>query len=344
MQECKEAGYCPWCGDGNACCTKGKAADPRECQGATFSRDLETAICAEPRIDRNIKGTYDKSDDQLVVWVSGYPRSGSSTLLSMVSATVDDNRAGGHTFSLFEPCHDDDKYDGWLTNSGCRQLLYDVSHCDFRGVEQLWGWRDPHSTSNFTHDFSKDLATEMCEDADIVAFKTVDWGHDLKQWKWLLDSRRMKVLDMVRDPRAIYSSWKRLEPFKTLVETHDFYTLREICFHFAKNLDYQDSRVKRVIFEDLMQNPENVTKDIYEFLGQPFTQDQENWILGAFNAEECPPPKPGMEGFTDCHTASGVDLRGDEHWRGDLTAQELAVFEKSEACQRVAEAYGYPAK
>jgi len=70
----------------------------------------------------------------------------------------------------------------------------------------------------------------------------------------------MKVLDMVRDPRAIYASWKGLEPFKTLVGENDFYTLSQICDHFAKNLDFDDDRIKRVIFEDLMTNPKAITK------------------------------------------------------------------------------------
>jgi hypothetical protein len=263
----------------------------------------------------------------------------------MVSATVDNNRDGGHTFSLFEPCHDGDEYDSKLKRRGCRQLLYGVSHCDFSGIEDLWGWRDPHSSNNYSKEFDADAAKEMCEEADIVAFKTVDWGHNLKDWQWLLDTHRnIKVLDMVRDPRAIYGSWKRLEPFKTLVETDDFYTLGEICDHFARNLAFNDTRVKRVIFEDLMSYPTAVTKHIYEFMGQDFAQEQEEWLAAAFNAEECPPPPPGMEGFTDCHTFTGVDPRGQEKWRDDLSQADLDLFANRESCQLVAQAYKYPPK
>jgi len=185
----------------------------------------------------------------------------------------------------------------------------------------------------------------MCDEADIVAFKTVDWGHNLKDWAWLLNSRdNIKVLDMVRDPRAIYGSWKKLEPFKTLVETNDFYTLGEICDHFAKNMEFRDPRVKRVIFEDLMTNPKAVTQHIYEFMKQEWTEDQEEWLAAAFNAAECPPPPPGMEGFTDCHTFTGVDPRGEEGWRDILNATDLALFANRESCQMVAKAYNYPLK
>lgn len=350
-----KTGYCAWCGDGNACCRKGDGEDPAECDGVKgFITDGEYHECVEPlnpaEADISAKadaaeGDAEEAKRQFIVWVAGYPRSGSSTLLSMVSGTVDDNRAGGHTFSLFEPCHDGDKYDDWMQKKGCRQLLYGLSHCDFEGIERLWGWMDPHSTNNYTKAFDQERATKMCKEADIVAFKTVDWGHDLKKWKWLLDSREnMKVLDIVRDPRAIYASWKKLEPFKSLLQAHDFYTLPEICNHFARNMEFQDPRVHRIIFEDLMKSPKSTTHDVYEFLEQPFTSIQEHWLHKAFNAQECPPPAPGMKGFTDCHTFTGTDPRGDDKWRSVLTAEELATFENSTACQRVADMYKYPKK
>jgi hypothetical protein len=339
-----EPGYCAWCGDGAACCQKDNSQDPEECKGVEkFWSDAGHHECVQPPVAKFDEVTDDKSPNQLVVWVSGYPRSGSSILLSMVSATVDNNREGGHTFSLFEPCHDGDVYGDKLSKRGCHQLLYGVSHCEFGGIEDLWGWRDPHSTNNYSKQFNGAQAKEMCQESDIVAFKTVDWGHNLPDWQWLLDSREnMKVLDMVRDPRAIYSSWKRLEPFSSMVEAHNFYTLEEICDHFAMNLAFNDTRVKRVIFEDLMSHPKPVTQHVYEFLGQAWTDDQEQWLTSAFNAKECPPPPPGMEGFTDCHTYTGNDPRGDEKWRQDLNATDLATFANSKNCQMVAKAYRYP--
>merc|ERR1711963_831264 len=99
-----------------------------------------------------------------VIWISSYPRSGSSILLSMVSATADgDNRAGGRTFSLFEPCHVGDVQEESMEKHGCRQLLYDVAHCDFTGIQELWGWRDIHSSNNYTADFDQVTATRMCQ-------------------------------------------------------------------------------------------------------------------------------------------------------------------------------------
>jgi len=276
---------------------------------------------------------------QRVVWVSGYPRSGSSTVLSMVSATVDDNRAAGQTFSLFEPCHDGDVLAKWKAQAGCSSLLYGLTRCDFAGIKKLWGWADPHSTNNYTT-FSSLAAHDVCAAADVVAFKTVDYGHELSSWKWLLDSHpNMRIIDVVRDPRGIYASWKVLEPFASLVKTGKFYTLVEICDHFEKNIEYKDDRIHRVLFEDLLSFPYRTTRNVYKFLGETYGEEQEAWVQNAFNNKHCPPPKPGMEGFTDCHTNSTAVK---DKWRTVLKQSELDAFTKSKSCTKIAKYYGYP--
>merc|ERR1719401_2814590 len=138
-------------------------------------------------------------------------------------------------------------------NGACPHVLKNLVRCDFDGVDKLWGWWDPHSTNNHTK-FYNQSAHELCVDASIVAFKTVDYGHDLQEWQWLMDSHpHLRVLDVVRDPRGIYASWKTLEPFATLLKEGDhgkpFYTLTEICDHFEMNLNFIDPRVHRVVFE-----------------------------------------------------------------------------------------------
>jgi len=283
----------------------------------------------------------------VAVWVSGYPRSGSSTILSMVSGTVDDNRKGennNNVFSLFEPCHDGDMLKESKKTFGCPGVLYSLVRCDFSEIKSLWGWKDPHTTNNFT-DYSPESAEELCQKSKSVAFKTVDYGHDLSAWRWFLDSApgdvKMKVLDVVRDPRGIYASWKVLEPFATMLRQGTFYTLTEICENFERNLDFRDDRVYRVIFEDLLANPLLVTRAVYEHLDQTFSSEQEMWVKNAFFATECPPPPPGMEGFTDCHVASASQASADK-WRSVLTEEELLEFNSSPACKHIAEVYGWP--
>merc|ERR1719215_2164030 len=85
---------------------------------------------------------------QQVVWVAGYPRSSTSTFLSMVSAAnghPDGRMAPSSTFSLFEPCHDGDDVDDELNATGCLGLLMSIATCEFSHVRHLWGWPDAHS-------------------------------------------------------------------------------------------------------------------------------------------------------------------------------------------------------
>jgi len=107
--------------DGNVgyrcCCTNGlwNAAQDPSASGVVTATETSPAAA---ELDRDSSG-------QLVVWVSGYPRSGSSTMLSMVSAASGhvDARVPGETFSLFEPCHNGDELDPALNVSGCTGLL-----------------------------------------------------------------------------------------------------------------------------------------------------------------------------------------------------------------------------
>jgi len=91
------------------------------------------------------------NDPRRVVWVSGFPRSSTSTVLSLVSAgqtILDEAEEGPVTFSLFEPCHDGDLISGKNAKTdACNELLWHITRCNFEGVKSLWGWTEPHTTS-----------------------------------------------------------------------------------------------------------------------------------------------------------------------------------------------------
>lgn len=291
------------------------------------------------------------SSQRVAVWVTGFPRSGSSTTLSLVKALSGntDSMAAGKVFSLFEPCHEGDELEPWLRAEGCSGLLTHVSKCDFGGVTRLWGWNQPHTTNNHTMEFSKDAAGNYCEGSNVIAFKTVDYGHDLSQFIWLLDSTpSMRIVATVRDPRGIYASWKTTKPFRGLLKRRWlcgtcpgglFYNLTQICDAYAANLDVADNRIHTVVFEELLRQPANVTKRVYDFLGMDFGEPQMDWINRTFDAADCPEEPSWHQGFADCHTKSASQV---ESWRTVLDAKEIEIFNTNENCRRVAEAYGYP--
>jgi len=294
--------------------------------------------------DANVMRGPPAGQPRRVAWVSGYPRSSTSTVLSMVSASqtvVDEFDGGELTFSLFEPCHDGDEYSGELKERGCGGLLWQLARCDFENVDTLWGWMDPHSSHKHEKQdpFSLENATRLCTNADVVAFKTVDNGHKLPEWKWLLDETpELRVLDVVRDPRGIYASWKVLEPFATLVKNGEFYTINEVCDAFSQNIDFGHERVYHLVFEQLVATPEKIMREAYDFLGMEFGERQVAWLKETFDATECPEPKPWEVGYTDCHTNSG-DVA--EKWRSVLSQEELDLFSNTPSCQHVMEHYGF---
>jgi len=292
---------------------------------------------AEGGIDQDIDVNSRKA-----VWVNGYPRSGSSTILSMVAAAGDDredSRALGNTFSLFEPCHDGDAYSPWLEAQGCSRLLAGLTKCDFEGIQQLWGWPDSHTTSNHSK-FSPDSARDLCMKSKITAFKTVDYGHNISDWRWFLEEQpQLRIIDIVRDPRGIFASWKTTAPFDQLIKTGNFYTLSDVCNTFAANLDLSENIVHHVVFEELAKDPTGTMRKVYDWLEIPFDAPQEKWIQRTFNAAKCPEPKPWEVGFQDCHQDSGKVA---EKWRSVLSDEEKDMFANSAECQRVVEHYGFP--
>eukprot|EP00927_Polykrikos_kofoidii_P079218 TRINITY_DN759_c0_g2_i1.p1 TRINITY_DN759_c0_g2~~TRINITY_DN759_c0_g2_i1.p1 ORF type:complete len:390 (-),score=44.34 TRINITY_DN759_c0_g2_i1:63-1232(-) len=275
------------------------------------------------------------------VWVTGFPRSSTSTVLSMISAgqtEIDDVDGGRVTFSLFEPCHDGDEY---VENMTCADMFLQLSRCNFAGVNNLWGWTDSHtSTQNGSHDeYSVDAAAALCGSADTVAFKTVDPYNKQSDFFWLLDEApELRRIDVIRDPRGIYASWKTTEPFKSFVESGFWLNISGICDTFLENLNVSHDHLYRLVSEKLVQDPEATMRDVYSFLGLEFGERQMTWLHETLNTTECPEQKPTEVGFSDCHT-NGEDTP--QKWRSVLSEEEVASFRETPSCQQIADIYGF---
>jgi len=285
--------------------------------------------------------TEESSRDSL--WIVSHMRSASSTILSMISAT-EDNTDGGDVFSLFEPCHNGDKYSSELKklrpNHGsyeCTSLIERVSNCDFSQISNLWGWNDPH-TSNKQEKYSKTVAETQCKKANLIAVKTVGMGGTLEgpdgNITWILKQNpRMKILDVVRDPRGIYASKK---------EGHDgglsASMIEDYCAEFSANLDLKHDRIHRIVFEDLVTNPSKVSKDVYKFLGKSWGAKEDAWVKATFNAD-C--GENGLEeesSHHDCHKDSAAVAT---KWKSTISSSAKQRFKKNEDCVRVAKAYNF---
>merc|ERR1719356_561739 len=113
------------------------------------------------------------------VWIKSHMREGSSTILSMMSATMDDNQDATDVFSVYEPCHKLDNYSDSMTAkleddiSHCSDLVMMLANCDFSQVVDMHHWTDAHMSNGHTSQFSQSVAENLCNKAGFVAVKTV---------------------------------------------------------------------------------------------------------------------------------------------------------------------------
>merc|ERR1719277_301707 len=275
------------------------------------------------------------------VWIVSLMRSGSSTILSMMSSTVqgkEDVVEGAHktkVFSSFEPCTSGDKFSGELKDMNkkktsdeensvmCSKLIDGMSNCNFGSVEGLKNWKNIHST-NGGAPYKRSLAEKLCKESEIVAVKTV-MPMRLENVTWVLDRNpHLKIIEVIRDPRGMYAS-----------DASSGSDLEAICKHFSVNLGFKHPRVYRVIFEELVKDPLKVTKGVYKFLGRRWSSYQDDWVQETFNAD-CNNTETGK--YKDCHSDSKAVATA---WKAKLSSSQKKKFKQNEDCQNVAKAYKF---
>lgn len=270
------------------------------------------------------------SKAKLVIWISAFARSGSSTVLSLATRTE------SSVFALFEPCHEGDVLEPHLAAQGCGALLLQLASCDFSGITFLWGWQDAHSQTNGAgHVYSPYSATEACAAADIVAFKTISWAHRLEAQALpvLAADPRIRMVNIVRDPRSIYSSMQSTRgAFDELKMGTD--GLISMCDSMCENLDVKHPQVYHLLYEDLATRAQTISKSMYEFLGLPFGEDARSFVQQKFNGD-C--ADSATDPFGDCRGNSSEGATRYTH----LSNNEYAAFMAHESCRNVSEAFGY---
>jgi len=152
-------------------------------------------------------------DVKTTVWIHGFARSGSSTMMSMVTeagleggpngraaarrrselarvnatATAIKTREEGaanaplvdNVFALFEPCDRRDKLAPELEalpyEERCAKLMPGLSNCSFEKVDAFHNWQNDHNKLRGAGKdvYVKEKAHAACKSADFVAYKTV---------------------------------------------------------------------------------------------------------------------------------------------------------------------------
>lgn len=297
-------------------------------------------------------------EDAPMIWIPSIGRSGSTVTLDLITHPVTfEERSpseGSQKFVLFEPCHAGDNINGTnVTDNGadsheqnvsCSAVVKDISSCDFSRINTLWGWTHSHH-SNHPENYTKQVAGQACSRASLVAFKTVslqfwDSEHALRDrvLPVLEQVPRLKAVVNVRDPRAIYASWKN----------HVFWTKDDVsliprfCRFYAGVTEVQHPRLFFVRFEDLVTLPALKLREIYGFLGFRVGPKQELWVKKHFverNDENCTETNPWNHDFSTCRPNV---RRVIDSWKFTLTQEEKNAFTGDPLCRQVAQNFLYP--
>lgn len=262
------------------------------------------------------------------VWIRAFPRSASSTLLSMVTVTNGSRKV----FELFEPCHTGDVLDAELEARGCAALLLQLFNCNFTGIKRLYGW-GVFGTGHTDHNgakrsFSPENAAAACANADILAIKTIDFADYLESEAFpILDADpALRMIDVVRDPRSILAS--------TRTTPGDFHVrLLDMCDAFYANMNVSHQRMHRVVYERLVTYPNIISAGVYHFIDIPFGETERQWVVDHFNA-----PCSSYSAFSDCRRNSSEHI---ERYRGELTNDQFAAFMGTETCRNMSFHYKY---
>mmetsp|Transcript_104585 Transcript_104585/g.196918 ORF Transcript_104585/g.196918 Transcript_104585/m.196918 type:complete len:365 (+) Transcript_104585:34-1128(+) len=219
------------------------------------------------------------------LWIKSMPRSGSSLLLTLVQ------QVEFPVFALFEPCSPKDNLEPWLAKQGCGALLSRISQCNFEGVNWLDGWFNTHSNLNGAHYYSVQSATQACQSASLVVFKTITWGHSLtsEAIPFLEANPHVQAIDVVRDPRSIYASMSRTSGFiDNPLNNSD---LLNWCNIMNDNLNTSHPRMMQVVYEDLVKAPSETAMTIFDFLQAPEEANKvlanvSSYVTASFNSTD----------------------------------------------------------
>ena len=137
--------------------------------------------------------------------------------------------------------------------------------------------------------------SEICRKYKYIGIKTIRLT-DISLIKQLMTSSNIKIIHLVRDPRGTMSSRMKLrEPnfdfMRKKGKTGD--EIDDLCSSINRNLkyvsdnseiDWLKDRYKLIRYEDVGSHPRESAEDIYKFLGIPFPEEVEKWIVANTNS------------------------------------------------------------
>ncbi|XP_071941346.1 carbohydrate sulfotransferase 1-like [Antedon mediterranea] len=228
------------------------------------------------------------------------------------------------------------------------KMIESISTCDIHHIPYLSKWWEKGYNRRLSINF-KGLSmesgikkiSERCNVSKLIAIKTIRVA-DIALLRDFIESEKanVKVLHLVRDPRAVMNSrWKLKEP------NSDFLRKRrngnatdevvDLCQHTTRNIEYVSSKpdwlrgkYKLLRYEDVASFPIESSIEIYNFLGIDYPSALTDWLNNNTNKQSGNP-----------YGTSRVSYQIINNWRKEIALNKLNEIQ--EKCKHTMTSLGY---
>nr|XP_002130975.1 carbohydrate sulfotransferase 3-like [Ciona intestinalis] len=137
------------------------------------------------------------------------------------------------------------------------------------------------------------IISAICSKSKLVVYKILRVC-ELQNLAHLIKTEDLdiRIVHLVRDPRAILSSRMKLIEDQTNNETLKA-EAKTLCNRLRKNIRFSNSYWKgqngeymRIRHEDITTNPMQVVREIYRFVDEPVPHSIQDWVNNSMSAEE----------------------------------------------------------
>jgi len=248
-------------------------------------------------------GWEDAATEKMVngtsVWVVGWGRSGTTLAMDLLGASAE------NVFTLYEPCHigGSDVYRGQVITAAnvqelCPRLLIDVlARCDFSQVQGMRHLKKTHEHNDgrVPEYFDPANMTKRCRAAKVRIVKTVHIDESVMSTAGvgsvLKAVPRLKVVSVVRDPRAVYSSRQQCHAaWKASWTGTKRPLLTRMCSQLGQASHWPGrfpGRVHTLRYETLVAHAKDESTRVLRFLGLPVSPRVDAWLRAHMGAETC---------------------------------------------------------
>lgn len=246
------------------------------------------------------------------IFIGGLMKSGTSLLRKLLSRHP--HIFGGLETHWFAPELTDD----WRNSSSQRQTwlrdFFDVSERDFARIKS-----DARNGREFFTGFM-DFCTQRAGKDRWVEKTPDNVLHMRLIWENWPDA---KFLHMIRDPRAVYASWKRSEKGSLQEFVQKTQHVLQVVGQRAGS---RDENYLEVRYERLVEDTRDVLTEVLDFVGEPWVKGLDQYEGDAWDHRKVL-SVTGKEGRTTESLMKPIFTSAVDEWKDLLGAREVSILE-----------------